>query len=222
MSWCCRVSSKQQKKSRQVWSFKCFCSLSPPGLILTLYAYKLKSGHLLGPEWTPSRYPGGIKSVLNKHRMQKKRGERGHPAEFCWPSTGAEGRDILQPCRRGLLPAICVTSMGRLFLVGRDSERECVVWDATLASWHCGFLDDMFQGRVSWRQAHALSQKAKKNKGEKREGKKISGLKTCMEKTMTLERGRRGNRPLCTPTFHFCVTDDPLKLRRDGRKLCQM
>lgn len=43
-----------------------------------------------------------------------------------------------------------------------------------------------------------------------------------MEKTMTLERERRGNWPLCTPTFHLCVSDDPVKLRRDDRKLCQL
>lgn len=62
----------------------------------------------------------------------------------------------------------------------------------------------------------------KKKKGKKKRRKKNIPAYNVHGKTVTLERGRRGNRPLCTPTFHFCVSDDPLKLWRDGRKLFQM
>lgn len=133
------------------------------------------------------------------------------------------GGDTLQPCGRGLSPATRVTSAARLFWLGPDSEREHVPCETQR-----GQLTRRLPRRHVSRQSQLTAgsrsppEGQKKERGKKKRRKKNIPAYNVHGKTVTLERRRGGNRPLCTPTFHFCVSDDPLKLWRDGRKLFQM
>lgn len=195
---CVFVCWKAQKKSREVFDLQCmcFCRVSPAGLFVLINQNQVICS-------IPSQYLEDIQLACAIYPRLKGEG-------------GGKGKKTQQNARElSCWGCHCSTGARRARLASFGSAPR-------LGTWPCGEmprcrLTESADGKIT---LASRGPKKQKGGGEK-ERKKKFWLITCVEKAVTSEVGRRGNRPVCTPTFHFCVSDDPLKLWRDGWKLCQ-